>query len=168
MLINDKNINSSFKIKLEEYPKELTGSWFNFTILEDHPILAGICSVYFNETYPSGTIVVSEKIINQYPDIYATWDKNYRAGRMFVSPKLRKNGKAKKALLIGDEFIRFLGNDLSYSYGNHPNGDFLIKGTYSLNKNVNETKVDDLNMFDFRDPAYPVIHFDKRFIKYES
>jgi hypothetical protein len=168
MLINDKNINESFKIKLKVYPKELAGSWFNFTIIEDHPILAGICSVYFDNLYPSGTIVISEKIINKYPDIYATWDKNYRASRMFVSPKLRKSGKGKNALLIGDEFIRFLGNDLLYSYGNNPNGDFLVKGAYSLKKDIDEIKVNDSDMFDFRDPAYPVIHFDKRFIKYEN
>lgn len=167
MIIDENNKPTRFILKVGNYPEELLGSWFCFTEIYDHPILAGICSVYFNDKYPSGTLVVTNYIIDEYPDIYATWDKNYVSDRMFVSPKLRKNGKGKNALIVGDQFIKFLGNELKYSYGQHSNGDFLINGTYSLDKDIKNKKVDDLDMFDFRDPAYPVIHFDKRFISYE-
>ena len=63
--------------------------------------------------------------------------------------------------------VKLLGNELRYSYGEHKNGDFLFKGAYFLDKETENQKVDDFDMFDFRDPAYPLIHFDKRFIQYE-
>ncbi len=167
MLIQNKNSDLVFKTKLNKYPEELKGSWFNFTNIKDHPILAGICSVYFNDLYPSGTIIFSDYIINEYPEIYATWDKDYMSNKMFVSPKFRKSKKGKSALLVGDEVLKFFGNELRYRYGDHNNGDFLFNGAYSLDKENKNKVVDDLDMFDFRDPAYPIIHFDKRFIKYE-
>jgi len=167
MIIDNDNESIKFSLDIREYPKELSGSWFCFTKIEDHPILAGICSVYFNDKYPSGTMVVSNYILDEYPDIYATWDKDYMSNKMFVSPKLRKSGKGKNALIVGDQFIKFLGNELKYSYGEHENGDFLFNGAYSLNKEIENKNVNDFDMFDFRDPAYPIIHFDKRFIKYE-
>lgn len=167
MIIYDKGSSSVFISKINKYPGELDGSWFCFTLIKDHPMLAGICSVYFNDQYPSGTMVVSNYIIDKYPDIYATWDKDYMSNKMFVSPKIRKTGKGKNALIVGDEFIKFLGNELRYSYGENRNGDFLVNGAYLLNKKIDNKKVDDFEMFDFRDPAYPVIHFDKRFIRYE-
>lgn len=167
MIIYNDNQSTSFSPDIKNYPKELFGSWFCFTKLENHPILAGMCAVYFNDKYPSGTLIVSTCIVDQYPDIYATWDKDYTATRMFVSPKLRKSGKGKNALIVGDQFIKFLGNELHSAYGEHENGDFLLNGAYFLDKKNENKYVDDLNMFDFRDPAYPLIHFDKRFIKYE-
>lgn len=167
MIIHQDNESISFIPKIKQYPEELSGSWFCFTQIDDHPILAGICSVYFNNNYPSGTMLVSNYILDEYPDIYATWDKDYMSNKMFVSPKLRKSGKGKNALIVGDQFIKFLGNELKYIYGDHNNGDFLFKGAYSLSKEIEEKPVDDFQMFDFRDPAYPLIHFDKRFIDYE-
>jgi hypothetical protein len=167
MIIDNGSQSIKFSPRINEYPKELFGSWFCFTKIEDHPIVTGMCSVYFNDEYPSGTIIVSNYILDQYPDIYATWNKDYMSHKMFVSPKLRKSGKGKNALIVGDQFIKFLGNELKYIYGEHENGDFLFNGAYSLNKNINNKDVNDSSMFDFRDPAYPIIHFDKRFIKYE-
>lgn len=154
---------------LKAWPEELAGSWFCFTKLENHPILAGICAVYFNDSYPSGTITVSNYILDQYPDIYATWHSDGKSNRMFVSPKLRKKGKGKAALIVGDQFVSwFFETELHYAYGQNENGDFLLNGAYSLNKKIKDKNVDDSTMFDFRDPAYPIIHFDKRFIKYEE
>jgi hypothetical protein len=167
MIIDNNNQSIRFSPDIKQYPKELFGSWFCFTKVEDHPIIAGMCSVYFNDEHPSGTMIVSNYILDQYPDIYATWDKDYMSNKMFVSPKLRKNGIGKNALIVGDQFIKFLGNELKYIYGEHENGDFLFNGAYSLNKKNNNKDVNDSDMFDFRDPAYPIIHFDKRFIKYE-
>lgn len=167
MIVYDNNKPIVFDPSINIYPEELFGSWFCFTQLDDHPILAGICSVYFNDQYPSGTIIVSNYILDEYPDIYATWDKDYMSNKMFVSPKLRKSGKGKNALIVGDQFIKFLGNELMYAYGEHKNGDFLFNGAYSLEKEITDKAVNDYEMFDFRDPAYPIIHFDKRFIKNE-
>jgi hypothetical protein len=110
---------------------------------------------------------VSNYIIDEYPDLYATWNKDYMTNKFFVSPKLRKNGMAKSALIVGDQFIKFLGHELRYSFGEHEHGDFIFNGAYSLNKETQNKKINDFDMFDFRDPVYPVIHFDKRFIKYE-
>jgi lycopene beta-cyclase len=45
----------------------------------------------------------------------------------------------------------------------------LVFNLVSKQENIHfvNQKVDDFDMFDFRDPAYPLIHFDKRFIQYE-
>ena len=167
MIIYDAKNIIEVNTDLNKYPEELSGSWSCLTFMDDHPILAGISSLYFNDKYPSGTAIVSNYILDEYPDIYATWDKDYMANKMFVSPKLRKSGKGKSALVIGSQFVKLLGNELRYSYGEHKNGDFLFKGAYFLDKETENQKVDDFDMFDFRDPAYPLIHFDKRFIQYE-
>ena len=59
------------------------------------------------------------------------------------------------------------GHEIKYTYGEHENGDFLFNGVASLNKKIENKDVNDSTMFNFRDPAYPVMHFDKRFLKYE-
>jgi hypothetical protein len=169
MIINDSGDKIVKHItKIKHYPEELDGSWYCITVLENHPILHGMGSFYFNDEYPSGTLIVSNYIFDQYPDIYATWDKDYMSNRMFVSPKLRKSGKGKAVILAGDQAIKYLfGHEIKYNYGKHENGDFLFNGVASLNKQIENKNVDDSRMFDFRDPAYPLIHFDKRFIGYE-
>lgn len=167
MIIYDNDQVIDFDPNIHEYPEALKGSWWVFTYLDDHPVLAGICSIYFNDKYPSGTVIISNYVLDQYPDLYATWDKQVNVNKSFVSPKLRKNGKGKTALMVGDKILKFTGNTLQYRFGDHQNGDFLVKGTYSLDKKIEERVVDDSVMFDFRDPVYPVIHFDKRFLKYE-
>jgi len=168
MLIHDKD--HSIQIPLEEkpYPEELKGSWVSITNVAGHPKIAAICCLYFTSDYPSGTLIVSDYLFDRYPDAYGTWDKDYNTGKSFCSPKLRRSGKAKKFLVVTAQFVTFLGGELQYTYGDHQNGDFLVRGAYALDKNNEEKVVDDLNMFDFRDPASPVIHFDKRFIKYEE
>jgi hypothetical protein len=167
MIVYDDNNPVEIIPTINKYPEELFGSWSCLTFMDDHPILAGISSLYFNDKYPSGTLIVSNYILDEYPDLYATWNKDYMTNKFFVSPKLRKSGKAKSALVVGDQFLKFLGNKLKYSYGEHKHGDFIFNRAYSLNKETTSQKINDFDMFDFRDPAYPVVHFDKRFIKYE-
>jgi hypothetical protein len=76
-----------------EYPKKLKGSWMYFVFFKDHTRLDGICCVYFNDKFKSGTILQGTKILNDYPDIYATWNKVEEDGtmfsdRMYVEPSL--------------------------------------------------------------------------------
>lgn len=163
---NDKSINNIFEAK--EYPEELSGSWISITKIYGHPKTTAICCLYFNSNYPSGTVVLSDVLFDKYPDAYGTWDKDYLTGKSFCSPKLRKNGIGKNFLIVTDQFVKFLGGELKYVSGSHQNGDFLVKGAYGLDKGSEEKIVDDFNMFDYRDPVYPAIHFDKRFIKYEA
>jgi hypothetical protein len=169
MIINENNESKKTAYEKAPWPEELLGGWVCFTLLENHPFLGGMSSCYFNDKYPSGTIVVSNYIDDAYPDIYATWNHDCTSSRMFVSPKLRKSGKGKAALIVGDQLInKFFKNELQYAFGQNENGDFFLNGTYGLDKNIKDKVVDDLAMFDFRDPAYPVVNFDKRFIKYED
>ena len=170
MIIYENNNAITFTPSITKYPEELSGSWFCFTnvTMDEHPIIVTIAGLYFNNDYPTGTIINSNYILDQCPDIYGTWDKDYKSNKIFVSPKLRKSGKGKNGLQVADQFIKFLGHDLKYVYGEHNNGDFLVKGAYQIDKEIKNKEVDDYNMFDFRDPGYPIIYFDKRFIKYEA
>jgi hypothetical protein len=169
MLIHDKDQSVTKSYEKAPYPEELSGSWVRLTVLENHPILAGLSCAYFNDEYPSGTVVVSNYISDTYPDIYATWHEDGTTSRLFVSPKLRNSGKGRAALIVGDQLVnRFFNRELQYGYGQHKNGDFIVNGTYVLDKKIENRAVDDSTMFDFRDAAFPVIHFDKRFIRYEE
>lgn len=168
MRIHDKGQSIQIPFVETPYPEELKGSWVSITKVAGHPKIAAICCLYFTSDYPSGTVTVSDFLFDRYPDAYGTWDKDYNTGKSFCSPRLRRLGKSKNFLIVTDQFVKFLGGELQYAYGEHQNGDFLVKGAYALSKNNEEKVVNDLNMFDYRDPIYPAIHFDKRFIKYEE
>lgn len=169
MIIHEHNESKKTAYEKAPWPEELSGGWLCITLLENHQFLGGLASCYFTDEYPSGTIIISNYILNKYPDIYATWHPDGTSSRMFVSPKLRRSGKGKAALIVGDQLVNWIfEKELEYAYGQNENGDFFLNGTYALDKKIKDKVVDDAAMFDFRDPAYPVVHFDKRFIKYEE
>lgn len=168
MIIDDSGQSIQTFLDGKPYPEELKGSWVSITKVIGHPKIVAICCLYFTSDYPSGTVTVSDFLFDRCPDAYGTWDKDYKTGKSFCSPKLRRSGKSKNFLIVTDQFVKFLGGELQYTYGDHQNGDFLVKGAYNLNKNNEEKVIDDLNMFDYRDPVYPAIQFDKRFIGYEE
>lgn len=148
---------------LSSYPEELGGSWFCITFLPDHPILDGIACVYFDNKYPTGSVIFSEKVLNKYPDIYATWDKDIYADRMFVSHKYRNQNIGSAALNFGARVLLSKGKELKY----YPNGftpgnslwksafgDVIVGGVDQENSPTDEEF--------FEQPIYPNIFFYKR------
>lgn len=157
-----------------KYPKELAGSWTSFIFFDSHPKLDGICCIYFNDKFPSGTICIGNVILNDYPDIYATWNKpdsnlNIVSDRMSVSKHLRKKGLGKISLQFGAEVLReVFDKNLTHNYGSMP-GNKLWKSAFG-NSDLEDLSIDlhpDLQEEHFDQPAMPYIFFGKRVVACE-
>lgn len=158
---------SSFKEL--KYPEELEGSWFYYVFFKNHKTLDGMACVYFNDKYPSGSVCVGEYILNDYPDIYATWKKeddfkNIMTDRMLVSPVLRKKGIGKSSLHYGSKVLKQIFNkNLVHEYGSEI-GNKMYSSAFKID-NVYNTPVEqtiDLREEFFDQPAYPYVFFGKR------
>jgi GNAT superfamily N-acetyltransferase len=148
---------------LSSYPEELGGSWFCITFLKDHPILDGIACVYFDDTYPSGSVIFSEAVLNKYPDIYATWDKEIYSDRMFVSPKYRNKKIGSSALNYGARILQSQGKTLKYYTNDFKPGNSLWKSAFGDVIEAGQGFVDSPTDEQFFDqPIYPSIFFYKR------
>lgn len=154
------------------YPKELRGSWFYYVFFDSHPTLSGIVCVYFNDKYPSGTVLIGEYLLNDYPDVYLTWKKddtfgNVMADRVLVSPSLRMNGIGRSSIVYIEKSLKHLfKKTLKYDYGSDI-GNRLWSSAFRIN-NVEDTKVEkkiDLIEDSFDQPAYPHIFFGRRVSK---
>ena len=154
------------------YPEELKGSWFYYVFFKNHKTLDGICCVYFNDKYPSGSICVGDYILNDYPDVYATWKKvdvlgNILTDRMSVSPILRKLGIGKTSLYYGSKVLKHLfKKTLTHEYGSEI-GNKMYSSAFKTD-NVKNTAVEetiDLREQFFDQPAYPYVFFGRRVAK---
>lgn len=78
------------------WPTDLSGCWLNFIETDTSYTIA----LYFNDTYPEGTVVESsvpilDKFPTDYPDAYMSWGKQSREiYDTYVRPQLRGNGIA--------------------------------------------------------------------------
>lgn len=153
------------------YPEELKGSWVYYVFFKDHKTLDGICCIYFNDKYPSGFVCIGDYILNDYPDVYATWkkedgQKNIFTDRMLVSPILREKGIGKTSLYYGSKVLRYLfGKNLVHEYGSEI-GNKMYSSAFKVN-NVENTPVEqtvDLREQFFIQPAHPYIFFGKRVV----
>lgn len=74
---------------LSSWPEVLNGYWMHLAKLDNHSSISYCGSLYKNDKYKSGTIIVSNYILNDYPDVYATLDKNNELNRVYTNPALR-------------------------------------------------------------------------------
>ncbi len=51
-------------VSYSSLPEELYGIWFNFAFIKNVKNISIVCSAYKNDMFPSGSIVVSNKIYN--------------------------------------------------------------------------------------------------------
>jgi hypothetical protein len=72
-------------------PKELKGSWIHVTKV-NHSRLGYVSAIYFNNMYPENTVIVSDFLPTEYPDLYCTVNKEGRNERVYINPKYRKTG----------------------------------------------------------------------------
>lgn len=77
---------------LDKYPEKLNSYWIQITELKKNNIIKYCVAFYKNKKYPPGTIIVSNYILNDYPDLYLTIDRNLLANRVYTSPELRPSG----------------------------------------------------------------------------
>jgi hypothetical protein len=155
-----------------EYPEELKGSWMYYIFFEDKRPIDGVCLVYFNDTHPSGSIYVGDYILNDYPDVYATWKKRDESGDIFtdkmnVSPLYRNKGIGKAALAYGSASLKLLFNkNLIHKQGTEIGNKMFESALNSDNskhyavQNAVEVKEE---LFD--QPTDPYIFFGKRVVK---
>jgi GNAT superfamily N-acetyltransferase len=152
-----------------EYPEELKGSWFYYVFFENHSSLDGIACVYFNDKYPSGSVCVGDYILNDYPDIYATWKKidefkNVVADRMLVSPILRKRGIGKSSLYYGAQVLKYMfDKNLVHEYGSEA-GNRLYTAAFKDNPVETAAQEESLDLREefFDQPIEPYVFFGKR------
>jgi GNAT superfamily N-acetyltransferase len=160
---------SSFKEL--EYPEELKPGWVNYVFFDHKNQIDGIAIVYFNDRYPSGSVYVSDYILNDYPGVYATWKKSGDSGdvltdRMYVSPLYRNTGVGKAALAYGSKCLKLLFNrNLDHKYG-PKSGNRLFASALNTEP-VEDTSVEkmvDLKEEFFDQPIDPYIFFGRRVI----
>jgi GNAT superfamily N-acetyltransferase len=153
-----------------EYPEELAGSWVNYVFFDHQKPIDGIAIVYFNDKYPSGSVYVSDYILNDYPDVYATWKKRDDSGdvftdRMFVSPLYRNTGVGTAALSYGSKSLKTLFNkNLQHKYGPE-NGNRLFAHALNIDRIENDASVQEtvgLAKEFYDQPIDPYIFFGKR------
>jgi hypothetical protein len=156
----------------KEYPKSLGDSWVLLTIFDEKNSLGGVCSLYFDERHPKGTIIISKKILNDYPDAFATFDKDGSFNRIYTSPKFRGSGIIKSLgmilrTLLYDRFNIYL----SIAKTNNKAGlaamksgvreiikaesnDEVVKSKF-WKEQQNSSETVDLDLMEYRDPISP-------------
>jgi hypothetical protein len=157
-----------------EYPEQLKGAWFYYVFFENHPNknIDGICCIYFNDRYPSGSVCVGDHILNDYPDAYSSWTKpdedgNVKSARVLVSPILRGKGIAKAGGAYGMTMLRdIFGKTVIHDSGN----ELSYKAYAGAAKIANlpmfkNTKIEDgfhMSKEFFDQPIYPYVFFGRR------
>lgn len=81
----------------ECFPKELGNSWIFIHKFENHPLYSYLFSLYHNNDFEKGTVVMSPYIYHKYPDIYSVYAKPQKDDihygiRVNVNPKFRGRG----------------------------------------------------------------------------
>lgn len=154
---------------LDKYPEKLNSYWIQITELKDNNIIKYCVSFYKNKKYPPGTIIVSNYILNDYPDLYLTIDRNLLANRVYTNPKLRPSGAWK---WIGVITRLFFYNNLNKQKIDVPSKrsfitDIAYNNTKKILKEKHIYKKNDVEkIFELTEPPrdflYPALWYNKR------
>jgi hypothetical protein len=93
-VLNAVELNGISLVELSEYPSELGQSWIHASFINGSVIDLSI-SLYKDNAYPNGTIIVSEFVRNKYPDMYTLQKfegSNFVSDRMYTNPVYRRLG----------------------------------------------------------------------------
>lgn len=168
-IINLEKINKYSVPIFSSVPDELKGSWVHITKV-DLLNVSHVIGVYFNNKYPEGTIVISDMIPSEYPDLYATVNKSSITERVYITPKLRKKGLLAVFGLIGRFiFYKYLGMTVDISFDSSKKNEKAMKIFKStLNEKIEyfpEEKKSAISVYDInppRDPVYPNVWHEHR------
>ncbi len=159
-------------VSYSSLPEELYGIWFNFAFIKNVKNISIVCSAYKNDMFPSGSIVVSNKIYNDFPLAQSVWSKNYQISRMYVDPFFRNKKIAKYSVISNDMIANHLGLEpWSHIYsdkGGTAAGDQLYNHIFDLGFEEIKQQIDLNDIFQYRNYSFPVIYFDKRAVYNED
>lgn len=138
------------------------------TKFDNHPTLNYCGSLYKNNKHKSGTIILSNYILNDYPDIYATLDKNNELNRVYTNPSLRPShvwewlGVVSKLFFINNLKDDFQAPKIRNKTAQ--NGYFRSQ---KIMNQLDKYSLDELTFTDHieeppRDFMYPTIWYNKR------
>lgn len=162
--VGDYSIPVFFKM-----PNELDGCWIQITELIDTKIKY-VIAAYFNNIHPKNTIIISNILPTEYPDIYATINKDYRNERVYINPKYRKKGLlAIAGLITRSVFYEYLNIIIDIPLDRSPKTEkatFLVKDIWQETvETLPIEKRSAISLFDIdppRDPAYPNVWHQHR------
>jgi hypothetical protein len=170
-VLNAVEIDGISLVELSQYPSELGDSWIHASFINGSVINLSI-SMYKDNTYPKGAIIVSEFVSNKYPDMY-TLQKiegaSFVSDRMYTNPIYRRQGywKYLAGLLrsvfytnfnlviegsinrsqVADKFYKNISKVLKHNSPNSP----IMSGRFFMNEQEPP-----------RDPTSPVIWYEQR------
>ena len=152
-----------------DFPEKLTGFWVHVCVEPDTKDFTYIVSIYKNNLHPTGTVLLSNTLPYDYPDMYMCVDNNYHAIRVYTNPIHRRNGYW---VLFGVFFKSFFATqfyvnleapfdrskltDRIYAKARHIVGQTFVTPTLSGGR------IDNPEMEPPRDPAFPLIWFSQR------
>jgi GNAT superfamily N-acetyltransferase len=147
--------------------------WFHISFIDDADSnIKAICSTYSNDKYHPGTIVVSNKIFNEFPIAQSSWSMDYNINRMYVDPFYRSKKIATYSVMANDMLATKLGYEIwSGVYGKLGGtiaGDQLYNSIYDLGFENKRIEIDLNDIFQYRNFSYPVNYIDKRVVYDES
>jgi hypothetical protein len=158
---------------LSSFPKELENVWVHVHKFENHPTLSLVVSLYKNDDFKKGTIIISPYFYHKYPDVYCVYTKDvdgetHIGTRAYTNPKYRGRGYWKWFIL----FLRsFLYNNLQmYTDVSPERNSFMEKAyknvqktiNYEYDKYKNDGKMYTKEYQEPRDPCFPDIWYNHR------
>ena len=162
------NLNGA-QIVQSNFPAELKGFWVHVCVEPDHKDFTYIISIYKNNQYPTGTVILSKYLPYEYPDMYVCISSNYLTVRMYTSPLHRRNGYW---VLFGVFLKSFFSTHLGVELEAPPDRSKLADRIYARARKVaGQTfatiplrggRIDQDEMEAPRDPAFPLIWFGQR------
>lgn len=162
-------------ISYQSFPEELykEGIWGHFAFINDSETnIRVICSAYNTKRYLPGTVVVSNKIFNEFPIAQSAWSMNNKISRMYVDPFYRSKKIATYSVITNDMLARELGYEIwSNIYGERGGtiaGDQLYNRIYNLGFPEQKTEIDLNDIYQYRNFSHPIHYIDKRPVYAES
>jgi len=168
----EKEIEKS--ISYQSFPDELykEGIWGHFAFVNDreHGVRV-ICSAYNTDRYSPGTVVVSNKVFNEFPIAQSAWNINNQISRMYVDPFYRSKKVATYSVITNDMLAKKLGYEIWSSIysekGGTVAGDQLYNKIYNLGFEDKKMEINFNDIFEFRNFSFPVNYIDKRIVYVE-
>ncbi len=170
-VLNAVDLDGVPLVSLSEYPSELGPSWIHACFVNQDTIKLSI-SLHKDNTYPAGTIIVSNFIRNKYPDMYTLQkfeNDSFVSDRMYTNPIHRRLGYWKYlAALLRSVFYTNFNLNIEGSINRSPIADKFYKNiTKILKHNSPNSALSGGRMFmgeqePPRDPMSPVIWYEQR------
>lgn len=152
-----------------EFPEKLSGFWVHVCVEPESNLFTYIVSIYKNDDYPTGTVVLSKYMPYAYPDMYGCFDKNYHIQRMYTNPIHRRNGYW---IPFGIFFKKFFADQFNVNVDGTADRskqtDRIYNRTRALLGESSYVPATKGGRIDYdeaeppRDPAFPLIWFGQR------